>query len=35
MKDLQDPTITLMVYEPVNEQAYDDIEAFENPCLLV
>lgn len=24
MKDLQDPTITLMVYEPVNEQAYDE-----------
>lgn len=27
MKDLQAPTITLMVYAPVNEQAYDEPSA--------
>lgn len=32
MKDLQDPTITLMVYEPVNEQAYDEPSAVPYVC---
>ena len=32
MKDLQDLTITLMVYEPVNEQAYDEPSAVPYVC---
>lgn len=32
MKALQDPTITLMVYEPVNEQAYDEPSAVPYVC---
>lgn len=32
MKDLQDPTITMMVYEPVNEQAYDEPSAVPYVC---
>lgn len=32
MKDLQDPTITLMVYEPVNEQAHDEPTAVPYVC---
>lgn len=32
MKDLQAPTITLMVYEPVNEQAHDEPTAVPYVC---
>lgn len=32
MKDLGNPTITLMVYEPVNEQAYDEPSAVPYVC---
>ena len=32
MKDLQDPTITLMVYEPVNGQAYAEPSAVPYVC---